>query len=110
VIIDKLPFASPDDPVVQARTERLKEQGRDWFEEFMLPKAVLALKQGFGRLIRTKSDVGAVVLLDRRVVTKRYGARMLEGLPPAAKAIGNWPEVLQELEEFFAIHGIGAPA
>jgi len=67
------------------------------------------LKQGFGRLIRTKSDVGAVVLLDRRVVTKRYGAMMLEGLPPASKAIGNWPDIRRELEEFFAMHGIGAP-
>ena len=68
------------------------------------------LKQGFGRLIRTKSDVGAVVLLDRRVVTKRYGSAMLEGLPPATKAIGNWADVRREVEEFFAMHSIGAPA
>jgi Rad3-related DNA helicase len=50
-----------------------------------------------------------VVLLDRRVVTKRYGPMMLEGLPPASKAIGNWPDIRRELEEFFAMHGIGAP-
>ena len=50
-----------------------------------------------------------MVLLDRRVVTKRYGATMLEGLPPAAKAIGNWPDVRRELEEFFAMHSIGTP-
>ncbi|MDP3911414.1 MAG: helicase C-terminal domain-containing protein, partial [Gemmatimonadales bacterium] len=74
-----------------------------------VPLAALKLKQGFGRLIRSKTDVGAVVLLDRRVVTKRYGATMLEGLPPAARAIGSWPEVRRELEEFFALHGIGAP-
>jgi ATP-dependent DNA helicase DinG len=58
VIIDKLPFASPDDPVVQARTEQMKALGQDWFQEFILPKAVLALKQGFGRLIRTRTDKG----------------------------------------------------
>jgi Rad3-related DNA helicase len=75
-----------------------------------VPLAALKLKQGFGRLIRTKSDVGVVVLLDRRVVTKRYGSAMLEGLPPATKAIGNWADVRREVEEFFAMHGIGAPA
>jgi ATP-dependent DNA helicase DinG len=85
VIIDKLPFASPDDPVVQARTERLKEQGRDWFEEFMLPKAILALKQGFGRLIRTRTDRGLVAILDRRLVSYRYGDTILRSLPPARR-------------------------
>jgi ATP-dependent DNA helicase DinG len=85
VIIDKLPFASPDDPVVQARTELLKAQGRDWFEEFMLPKAVLALKQGFGRLIRTSTDKGLVAILDRRLATYRYGETIMRSLPPARR-------------------------
>src|SRR5207249_1870157 len=76
---------SPDDPVVQARTERLKEQGRDWFEEFMLPKAVLALKQGFGRLIRTRTDKGLIAILDRRLVSYRYGDTILRSLPPARR-------------------------
>jgi ATP-dependent DNA helicase DinG len=85
VIIDKLPFASPDDPVVQARTERMKERGEDWFQDFMLPKAVLALKQGFGRLIRTRTDKGLVAILDRRLLTHRYGAAILRSLPPARR-------------------------
>lgn len=85
VIIDKLPFASPDDPVVQARTDRMKALDQDWFGEFMLPKAILALKQGFGRLIRTKTDTGIVALLDRRVLTHRYGETVLRSLPPARR-------------------------
>ncbi len=85
VIIDKLPFASPDDPVVQARTEQMKAKGQDWFAEFMLPKAVLALKQGFGRLIRTRTDKGLVAILDRRLLTHRYGDTILRSLPPARR-------------------------
>src|SRR5256714_6897415 len=97
------------EPLTAARLERLTQAGVDGFAHYLVPLAALKLKQGFGRLIRTKSDVGAVVLLDRRVVTKRYGAAMLEGLPPAARTIGNWPEVRREVEEFFAMHSIGAP-
>ncbi|PYP39277.1 MAG: helicase [Gemmatimonadetes bacterium] len=109
LILAKLPFKVPSEPLTAARLERLTEAGVDGFTHYLVPLAALKLKQGFGRLIRTKSDVGAVVLLDRRVVTKRYGATMLEGLPPAAKAIGNWPDVRRELEEFFAMHSIGSP-
>ena len=110
LILAKLPFKVPTEPLTAARLERLTQAGVDGFTNYLVPLAALKLKQGFGRLIRTKSDVGAVVLLDRRVVTKRYGAMMLEGLPPASKAIGNWPEIRRELEEFFAMHSIGAPA
>ncbi|HEV8511271.1 MAG TPA: helicase C-terminal domain-containing protein [Gemmatimonadales bacterium] len=109
LILAKLPFKVPSEPLTAARLERLTEAGVDGFTHYLVPLAALKLKQGFGRLIRTKSDVGAVVLLDRRVVTKRYGVAMLEGLPPASKAIGNWPDVRRELEEFFALHGIGTP-
>jgi len=109
LILAKLPFKVPTEPLTAARLERLTQAGVDGFTNYLVPLAALKLKQGFGRLIRTKSDVGAVVLLDRRVVTKRYGAMMLEGLPPATRAIGNWPEILHELEEFFAMHSI-APA
>jgi ATP-dependent DNA helicase DinG len=109
LILAKLPFKVPSEPLTAARLERLTEAGIDGFSHYLVPLAALKLKQGFGRLIRTKSDVGVVVLLDRRVVTKRYGARMLEGLPPASRAIGNWPEVRREVEEFFAMHSIGAP-
>jgi ATP-dependent DNA helicase DinG len=83
VIIDKLPFASPDDPVVQARTDQMKARNEDWFSDFVLPKAVLSLKQGFGRLIRTRTDTGLVAILDKRVVTMRYGEVVRRSLPPA---------------------------
>lgn len=85
VIIDKLPFANPSDPVVQARTDRMKAKGEDWFNEYMLPKAVIALKQGFGRLIRTRTDTGIVAILDRRLTTMRYGQVILRSLPPARR-------------------------
>ncbi|HEU4751726.1 MAG TPA: helicase C-terminal domain-containing protein, partial [Armatimonadota bacterium] len=88
VIIDKLPFASPDDPVVQARTDQMKARNEDWFGEFVLPKAVLALKQGFGRLIRTRTDRGLVAILDKRVVTMRYGEVVTRSLPPARRLPG----------------------
>ena len=110
LILAKLPFKVPTEPLTAARLERLTEAGVDGFTHYLVPLAALKLKQGFGRLIRTKSDVGAVVLLDRRIVTKRYGTTMLEGLPPATRAIGNWPDVRRELEEFFAMHSIGVPA
>jgi predicted DnaQ family exonuclease/DinG family helicase len=79
VIIARLPFSVPDDPLVQGRAERYE----DPFRDFQLPQAALRLRQGFGRLIRAKSDYGAVVLLDRRVVTKEYGEVLLASLPDA---------------------------
>jgi DNA polymerase-3 subunit epsilon/ATP-dependent DNA helicase DinG len=79
VVIVRLPFSVPDDPLVQGRAERYD----DPFVEFQLPQAALRLRQGFGRLIRTKTDYGAVVLLDRRVVTKDYGEVLLDSLPDA---------------------------
>lgn len=81
VIIAKLPFEVPDDPIHQARVERLREAGRDPFSEYMLPRAALKLKQGFGRLIRTATDRGDVHILDGRVLTRAYGKRLLQALP-----------------------------
>jgi ATP-dependent DNA helicase DinG len=109
LILAKLPFKVPSEPLTAARLERLSDAGVDGFTHYLVPHAALKLKQGFGRLIRSKTDVGAVILLDRRVVTKRYGEMILEGLPPASKAIGNWTDVRRVVEEFFAQHGIGAP-
>jgi ATP-dependent DNA helicase DinG len=83
VIIDKLPFASPGDPVVAARIERLRSQGGNPFGEYQVPVAVLTLKQGLGRLIRSASDRGILAVLDSRLVEKAYGRRFLESLPPA---------------------------
>lgn len=109
LILAKLPFRVPSDPLTAARIERLEERGVDGFRHYLVPNAALKLKQGFGRLIRSKSDVGAVVLLDRRVVTKHYGAQILAGLPRASRVVGRWADVRAACEEFFARHGIGAP-
>lgn len=83
VSIDKLPFPSPHDPLHEARTERIEKNGGNAFVEYTLPLMVLALKQGFGRLIRTKTDRGVVAILDNRLMTKRYGSIVLRSLPPA---------------------------
>ena len=83
VIIDKLPFASPGDPVVSARIERLRSQGGNPFGEYQVPVAVLSLKQGLGRLIRSAADRGILAVLDSRLVEKSYGRRFLDSLPPA---------------------------
>jgi ATP-dependent DNA helicase DinG len=108
LVLCKLPFKVPGEPLTAARLERLAEQGEDGFWSYLLPHAALKLKQGFGRLIRSRRDVGVVVLLDRRVVTKRYGMAILEGLPPAERVLGPWAEVRTKCEDFFARFGIGA--
>jgi ATP-dependent DNA helicase DinG len=81
VIVDRLPFAVPSDPIVAARVKALQEDGRNPFAEFQVPSAVLALKQGFGRLIRTKTDRGVLALLDTRIQRMPYGKIFLESLP-----------------------------
>jgi ATP-dependent DNA helicase DinG len=83
VIIDKLPFASPADPVVQARIERIRNRGGNAFQEYQVPVAILMLKQGLGRLIRASTDRGILAVLDSRLVERPYGRRFLESLPPA---------------------------
>jgi ATP-dependent DNA helicase DinG len=82
VVIDKLPFPPPNDPLVEARSKRLEAQGRSPFNDYFVPEAVVALKQGAGRLIRTESDLGALILCDNRLVTTGYGRRLLASLPP----------------------------
>lgn len=96
VIMDKLPFDAPNDPVVAARIQRMVEQGHDPFAEFQLPAAALALKQGFGRLIRSHRDAGIVAILDRRLLTRNYGRMLLAALPPASRCAS-----LDELRAFW---------
>jgi ATP-dependent DNA helicase DinG len=83
VIIDKLPFASPGDPVVAARIDRLRNRGGNPFGEYQVPVAILMLKQGLGRLIRSSRDRGVLAVLDSRLVQKSYGRRFLASLPGA---------------------------
>lgn len=82
VIIDKLPFAPPDDPLTAARLRRIEEQGRSGFAEYSMPQAALSLQQGAGRLIRTEADRGVLVVCDRRLTGTGWGRRLLVGLPP----------------------------
>ncbi len=82
VFIDKLPFTTPDDPVMDA----LQEREREWFMKYSVPRAIIAFKQGFGRLIRTQTDRGVVVVLDRRISTKFYGRHFLASLPPVQQS------------------------
>jgi Rad3-related DNA helicase/curved DNA-binding protein CbpA len=86
VVVDKLPFDPPDDPVNEARVQQMKDEGRNWFGEYTLPLAVLRLKQGIGRLLRTKEDRGVMAILDKRLHTKSYGRQVLAALPPAHRS------------------------
>ena len=82
VIIDKLPFAPPDDPVLAARIAQITKQGRNAFMEYQLPRAIINLKQGAGRLIRDETDRGVLMICDPRIITKHYGKRIWQSLPP----------------------------
>jgi ATP-dependent DNA helicase DinG len=98
VIIDKLPFAPPDDPVLAARIAHLNKQGRNAFMEYQLPRTIITLKQGAGRLIRDENDRGVLMICDPRIITKHYGKRIWQSLPPfkrtrvEAEAVGFFNE------------------
>ena len=99
VVIDKLPFAPPDDPVLAARIEAIRARGGNAFTELQLPQAVLSLKQGAGRLIRDEADRGVLMLCDPRLASKAYGRQILKSLPPM-----KLTRDLAEVERFFAAH------
>jgi ATP-dependent DNA helicase DinG len=101
LLLSKLPFRVPTEPLVAARCERVERSGGDPFLDYMLPDAALRLKQGFGRLIRSSTDRGAVVLMDPRVLSRNYGEMLLETLPPAKRVVGPWEEVRRQLVPFF---------
>jgi ATP-dependent DNA helicase DinG len=102
LIIAKLPFKVPTEPLTAARIEAIDNAGGNSFYDFMLPHAALRLKQGFGRLIRTQTDRGAVVILDERLLSKTYGRYFLASLPPAPLIHGSWQELRPQLQEFYA--------
>ncbi len=102
VIIDKLPFAPPDDPVLAARIDKMNAEGKNAFMEYQLPYAVITLKQGAGRLIRDEQDVGVLMICDPRLVDKPYGRRIWQSLPPFRRT-----RVQQEVEDFFALINAG---
>jgi len=100
VVIDKLPFAPPDDPLLAARIERINHEGRNAFNEYQLPQAVIALKQGAGRLIRDEHDRGVLMICDPRLYSRGYGKRILASLPPMTLTRG-----IADVEAFFAAAG-----
>jgi ATP-dependent DNA helicase DinG len=97
VVIDRLPFSPPDDPVEAARIRQIREQGGNPFLDYQLPRAAIALKQGAGRLIRDEADRGVLMICDPRLIGKGYGRQLLAALPPMART-----RDLQEARQFFA--------
>ena len=97
VVIDKIPFAPPDDPVLAARIEQMKQQGRNAFIEYQLPRAVINVKQGAGRLIRDETDMGVLMICDPRLISKPYGRKVWQSLPPMKRT-----KELSEVLNFFA--------
>jgi ATP-dependent DNA helicase DinG len=100
VVIVRLPFASPGTPIIEARVEELVNQKKNAFYNYTVPEAVIKFKQGFGRLIRTEEDDGVVVVLDRRIVDRKYGRRFLNSLPIKTHFRGDVNTVLQKMTDW----------
>ncbi len=102
LVLAKLPFRVPTEPLTAAHCEEIEKRGGDSFRDYMLPNAALRLKQGFGRLIRTGTDQGVVVLCDPRVLAKSYGRGLLAGLPPARRVVGPWGSIIEDIRGFYS--------
>jgi ATP-dependent DNA helicase DinG len=103
LLIARLPFRVPTEPVTAANCEAILERGGDPFVEYMVPHAALRLKQGFGRLIRSTTDRGAVIIADPRVLTKKYGGDLMRTLPPARRLMLPWDEIARQLKVFYSV-------
>jgi ATP-dependent DNA helicase DinG len=103
VIITKLPFKVPTEPIIKARSTKIVEQGGNPFLDYQLPLAVIKLRQGIGRLIRKSSDRGIVVILDPRILTKRYGSTFLQSIPSSNIAQGSLGDLFEQMESFIGI-------
>ena len=110
LVLQKLPFRVPSEPLTEAREEVLTRRGRNAFQHYALPLAALRLKQGFGRLVRSQTDRGAVVLLDERIVTRPYGRYLRDSLPGPPLVRGPWAEARETLLEFYPDGGSGGDA
>jgi ATP-dependent DNA helicase DinG len=102
VIIVKLPFKVPDDPIVAAKSDLLRQRGKNPFMEYLLPEAIIKFKQGFGRLMRRKGDYGFIICLDNRLMTKTYGNLVLKSLPPCPVVWEDSKLILKRMQEFYS--------
>ncbi len=101
LVIQKLPFRVPTEPITEARMEAIEARGKSPFLSYLVPLAALRLRQGYGRLIRSRRDRGAILLLDRRILTRPYGRRLRSALPGSPLVKGPWDEVRLRLEQFY---------
>jgi ATP-dependent DNA helicase DinG len=92
----------PSEPIIEARIEAIELEGGNAFQDYTVPQAAIKFKQGFGRLIRRRTDIGAVLILDKRIIQKRYGRIFLDSLPPCHIETGPVSYVIEQLQSFFS--------